>query len=255
MAPADMSARLAARGLTVPKASDVLADELRRQILSGGLQPGLALPVERELSATSGLSRTAVREALRILEIEGLIEIRPGRAGGSFVRRPGVQAMQRTVGAFVAGRNIKFRSLLEVREAIEPAGAEIAARYRTHDDMDRLDEANAKLEAAFSDPPRFLTANIEWHEAVVRASHNDLMYAFLRSLSEAIFRGTDIEDFDSDETRKATARAHRRIVEAIRAQNPGDARRAMERHVHAYRVEVESRPVPDELPLDTEEVS
>lgn len=250
----DVSARLVARGLTVPKASDVLADELRQQILSGRVSPGEALPVGRDLANSSGLSRTAVREALRILEIEGLIEIRPGRAGGAFVRRPGVQAMQRTVGTFVAGRNVKFRSLLEVREAIEPAAAELAARYRTDDDIDRLDEANAKLEAAFGDPPHFLSANIDWHVAVVRASRNDLMYAFMHSLSEAIFRGTDIADFDSDNVREATARAHRRIVDAIREQNPGNARSAMDRHVHAYRVEVERRPVPDELPLDTKEV-
>jgi DNA-binding transcriptional ArsR family regulator len=72
------------RGLSVPKASDVLADSLRQRILSGELPTGSALPVERELAATTRLSRTAVREALRILEIEGLIEIRPGRSGGSF---------------------------------------------------------------------------------------------------------------------------------------------------------------------------
>lgn len=236
--------------ITVPKASDVLADELRQQILRGDLPPGSALPVERELAASARLSRTAVREALRILEIEGLVQTKPGRSGGSFVRRPSVQAMERTVIAFVAGRNVKFRALLEVREAIEPAAAELAAGHRIDQDLDEIGRASERLEAAIDDVPRFLEANLDWHVAVVQASHNDLMYAFMRSLSPAILEGTNIDNFNSDETRDLTVRAHRKVVAAILRQDGPAARRAMGRHVHAYRVEVERREVPEELVLD-----
>ena len=72
----------------VPKAADVLADTLREQILNGRLGVGSLLPNERELSERAGLSRTSVREALRILEVEGLIATRTGRNGGSEVVRP-----------------------------------------------------------------------------------------------------------------------------------------------------------------------
>ncbi len=65
--------------IEVQKTSDVLASELRRQILSGVLPPGASLPVERDLIAQSGLSRSSVREALRILEAESLVSTRPGR--------------------------------------------------------------------------------------------------------------------------------------------------------------------------------
>jgi DNA-binding FadR family transcriptional regulator len=241
------------RGLSVPKASDVLADSLRQRILSGELPTGSALPVERELAATTRLSRTAVREALRILEIEGLIEIRPGRSGGSFVRRPSVHAIGRTVDTFITGRGITLRALLEVREALEPAGAELAARNRTDTDMDLLDDATARLEQALDDPARFLVANIEWHEAVVRASGNELLYAFMRSLSRVVHRATSDAHFDSDETRRLTARAHRKILGAIRDQDAMAARAAMERHVHAYRVEIESVAVPDELMVEADD--
>lgn len=239
-------------GLRVPKASDVLADELRRQILDGVLPEGAALPVERDLAATSGLSRTAVREALRILEIDGLVQTRPGRAGGSFVRRPDASSMARSVGAFVAGRKVKFRALLEVREALEPAGAELAATYRDDDDLAELDNACQRLEESFDDVSGFLLRNLEWHVAVVHASHNDLMDAFIRSLSQAILHGTEIEDFYSETTRELTAAAHRKVVAAIRDGDAGKARRTMTRHVHAYRVEVESREVPEELFLSTD---
>lgn len=239
-------------GLKVPKASDVLADELRRQILNGDLPEGTALPVERDLAVSSGLSRTAVREALRILEIEGLVQTRPGRAGGSFVQRPDSSSMSRSVGAFVAGRKVKFRALLEVREALEPAGAELAATHRDDADLAELDLACDRLEASFDDVPGFLLRNLEWHVIVVSASHNDLMDAFIRSLSQAILHGTEIEDFYSETTRELTAAAHRKVVAAIRAQDAGKARRTMTRHVHAYRVEVESRAVPEELSLSAD---
>ena len=116
--PEHLDLNLARSELRVPKASDVLADALRRQILSGELPEGYALPVERMLAAESGLSRTAVREALRILEIEGLVYTKAGRAGGSFIRRPDAQSVERTLTVFMAARHVKFRALLELREAL-----------------------------------------------------------------------------------------------------------------------------------------
>ena len=79
----------------VPKAADVLADTLREQILNGRLGVGSLLPNERELSERAGLSRTSVREALRILEVEGLIATRTGRNGGSEVVRPTSATLER----------------------------------------------------------------------------------------------------------------------------------------------------------------
>lgn len=251
MRSAPQPSGFASGGLSVPKASDILAEHLRNQILAGHFSPGTPLPVERELAASSRLSRTVVREALRILEIEGLIEIRPGRAGGSFVCRPGVRAMGRTVDAFVSSRGIPLRSLLQVREAIEPTGAELAALNRSDEDMDRLDLVSARLEAALDEPPKFLAANIEWHETVVRASGNELLFAFIRSMSHVLLRATDIAHFNSDDTRARTARAHRRIIDAIRDQDAASARFAMERHVLAYRLEAERIPNANHLLLDT----
>jgi GntR family transcriptional repressor for pyruvate dehydrogenase complex len=71
----------------VPKASDVLARELRERILSGELAEGMALPAERELVKQTQMSRATVREALRILEVQSLVRVRAGRAGGAFVQR------------------------------------------------------------------------------------------------------------------------------------------------------------------------
>jgi GntR family transcriptional repressor for pyruvate dehydrogenase complex len=229
--------------MQVPKASDVLADDLRERILRGEFPEGTALPPERELVAQTRMSRTTVREALRILEVQGLVQIRTGRSGGAFVQRPGEESMASTVSLMIRGRKIRLEALLETREAIEPACAKLAARYRTDGDLERLEAANAAIttEGPLSE---FLTANVDWHIAVAVASHNELLVGFMRALSKAIYASTDNQGFIDIEVRKTTLKAHKSITDAIRRQDPEAAVRRMSRHVHAYAeavLEVEDR--------------
>lgn len=234
--------------VAVPKASDVLANHLREQILSGKLPQGSALPVERELASSVGLSRGVVRDALRVLEIEGLISTRPGRAGGSFVRRPDAGTLQRSLNALMSGQGVRFSSLLEMRDALEPAAAELAALNRTEEDLARLDEVSEQLRAAVPrDIPRFLQHNIDWHVAVVAASHNEIMQIVLDSLSRAILAATDNAEFNNERTMTETIRAHDKILAAIRAGNAQKASQAMGKHVHGYRVLIEAFEHPEQL--------
>lgn len=221
--------------VSVPKAGDVLADQLRQRIRSGALREGQSLPTERELVAQTGLSRTSVREALRILEVEGLIEIRPGRMGGSRVRRPAGDELTRHLELFIWGRNIGFEDLHDVREALEALGAEGAARRRTDADLAELEARTEAVEAAVGDIDRYLEANIAWHLSVVRASRNELLISIINVLSNAIHEATAIEAFDSPEVREATLKIHRSILAAIRDGDPEAARRRMARHVGAAR--------------------
>lgn len=229
-APPDTSAKL--------KASALLAERLREQILSGELRQGAALPVERALAADTGMSRTAVREALRMLEAEGLTETRPGRGGGSFVRRPSLDTMDRSLTAFIDARQVSFESLADVREALEPAVAELAARRRTNEDLAQIALHLHHQEQAGEDMDVFLLHNVEFHMAIVRAGHNDLMLAIIRSLSAAIHRGTEANNVLDPETRHQTVRAHQRLLDAIRRQDAPAAREAMSKHLRAYRVMV-----------------
>jgi GntR family transcriptional regulator, transcriptional repressor for pyruvate dehydrogenase complex len=84
---AQQAARLSP--MQVPKASDVLANDLRERILRGEFPAGTSLPPERDMVAQAQMSRTTVREALRILQVQGLIRIKTGRSGGAYVQRPG----------------------------------------------------------------------------------------------------------------------------------------------------------------------
>jgi GntR family transcriptional repressor for pyruvate dehydrogenase complex len=218
----------------VPKASDVLARELRERILSGELVEGIALPPERELVKQTQMSRATVREALRILEVQNLVRVRAGRAGGAFVQRPTTKSMASTVSMLIRGRQIKLADLMETREALEPFSAELAARKRTDDDLAVLDRANDDIADPDADLPAFLQANLDWHVGVALASHNELLIGFMTALSQAIYTGTENAAFVDDDVRAVTARAHRSITIAIRSRDADAASRRMRRHVHSY---------------------
>ncbi|MER7183755.1 FadR/GntR family transcriptional regulator [Streptomyces hyaluromycini] len=220
--------------LTVPKASDVLAAEVRERILSGEIGEGTALPPERQLVEQTGLSRATVREALRILEVERLVEIRPGRGGGAFVHRPGRESLANTVRLVIRGQQIRLEALHETREAIEPTCAALAARRRTEQDLAELDAANAELKEAGDDAQRFLRANVRWHNAVARAGDNELLIGFMSALSQSIHAATNLEQFTGADIREVTARAHARITDAIRAGDEAAAMRRMARHVCGF---------------------
>ena len=233
--------------MQVPKAPEVLANELRESILSGRFPAGTMLPTERDMVTQTGMSRTTVREALRILEVQGLVRVKAGRAGGAFVRQPDEDSVADSVSLLIRGRRIRITALLEAREGIEPACAQLAARYRTADDLRSLGAADAAI-AAPGPLDGFLRANVDWHVAVARASHNELLTGFMAALSRAIYQSTDNVTFVDAKVRQATVRAHARITDAIRAGDEDAALRRMTRHLHTYAAavtEVESRTAVD----------
>lgn len=220
--------------MVVPKASDVLADQLRERILSGQIPEGKALPSERDLVEQTTMSRATVREALRILEVQGLLHIRAGRGGGAFVRQPGNAAVVSSVELLVRGRQVGLAAMLETREAIEPSCAALAAARRTDDDLEHLEAINGEIEAVRHDLHLFLAANVRWHIAVADASHNELLSAFMHSLSRTLYTSTENEEFVTADVRRTAIRAHLAVTDAIRAGNAAAATRRMERHIHSY---------------------
>lgn len=218
----------------VPKASDVLARELRERILSGELQEGFALPAERELVKQTQMSRATVREALRILEVQNLVRVRTGRSGGAIVQRPTTKSMASSVSLLIRGQQIKLADLMETREALEPFCAELAARKRTDEDLAVLDKANSDIADPDADLSAFLQANLDWHVGVAKAGHNELLIGFMTALSQAIYAGTENASFVDDNVRSVTVRAHKSITTAIRNGDPDAASRRMRRHVHSY---------------------
>lgn len=233
-APGSTRSGVVLNPMEVPKASDVLARELRERILSGELVEGTSLPAERELVKQTQMSRATVREALRILEVQNLIRVRAGRAGGAFVQRPTTKSMANSVGMMIRGQQIKLADLMETREALEPFCAELAARNRTDQDLAVLDRANDDIADPDADLPTFLQANLDWHVGVAAAGHNELLIGFMTALSHAIYAGTENAAFVDDSVRAVTVRAHRSITKAVRDRDADAAARRMRRHVHSY---------------------
>jgi GntR family transcriptional repressor for pyruvate dehydrogenase complex len=227
------ASRIKLAPIVTPKSSDILAKELRRQILGGTLPPGSALPAESDLVTQTGLSRGSVRDALRILESQSLLVTRPGRYGGSVAKLPDEESLGRSISIFVQGRGISLISLLQTREAIEPPMAAMAAKFRTPAELQELVLATERVEAAFSETPQFLRENVEWHMAIAAASHNELLRGFMHSLANMIYKVSAIDNFASEDVRKKVLHAHRRILDAITAQDEKVAERRMAQHLAA----------------------
>lgn len=220
--------------VTVPKASDVLADRLREMILDEGLPEGTPLPTERELVAQSGLSRGSVREALRVLETEGLIVTKAGRNGGSAIRRPSRESISRSFELFLRSHGVRFDALIEARELVEPAAARLAALHRTDEDIAELKQIHRELESISDNAAKFAKVNLKWHLAVVKASKNELLITFIGAISRPIYAATEYQSLNTEELRREVLRVHGRVLDAI-IEGDGDAAyRRMQRHINAY---------------------
>jgi GntR family transcriptional regulator, transcriptional repressor for pyruvate dehydrogenase complex len=123
--------------------------------------------------------------------------------------------------------------LLAAREAIEPVAAGQAAIYRTDEDIRTLYELTKACEQTFRDFESFTKTNVEWHLAIVKASHNPLFDAFMSSISTALYAATNRKEFDL-QIRETVTKAHWQIFEAIRKGDHEAARRKMGKHISAY---------------------
>ena len=215
------------------KGYQALADQLRDAILDRTIPAGALLPNERDLGDQAGLSRGSVREALRLLEMQGLVATRLGRNGGSVVRRPGPDSVSRSLESFLRGQDVPWAAVLEAREAIEPALAHLAARHRSDKDLEVLAEAASELAAA-ADNTVFVVANSRWHWAVAEASHNPVLISLVTAIRDLLHR-SNTERVLCPAVRAAVVAAHAGIEAAIRAGDADAARRRMARHLHTYR--------------------
>lgn len=223
--------------IKVQKGFETLASLLREQILSGEIESGEVLPNERALVERSGLSRGSVREALRVLETQGLVSTRLGRNGGRVALQSSTDAVRSSLDHFIRGQQVPFPVLMETVEVLEPSLAQLAAIHRDDDDIISLQNESKRLRAT-SNASRFLAANAGWHGAMAHASHNPILTAIYDALGPGLLN-PHVAGFASAEIREAVVQAVGRIEEAIIARDPVAARRRMERHVLAYRTQVE----------------
>lgn len=166
-----------------------VVDQIQGAILDGRIQPGEKLPSERELKETFHISRGTLREALRVLEQKGLIEIRLGVRGGAIVKQASPAPMLETLSLMVRRKELPFESLQEFRSSVEADIASLAARRRTGEDLAHLagilEAARYHLETAY-DWDAFIAADGKFHQALARIARNPLFSLVQRAVHENI---------------------------------------------------------------------
>jgi GntR family transcriptional regulator, transcriptional repressor for pyruvate dehydrogenase complex len=211
----------------IPKAAEIFAEEIKRQILGHGLETGSALPSESELIANSGLGRASVREAIRLLESEGLIEIRRGALGGIFVREPDGTALTRSLALVMTMSKAPLRDLCSYRKMVEPPAASLAAESADQAGRDAL------LALAQHVPEFGYTNEVDFHVQVAMLSGNHFLQVLLMVPNELLRAHLAHEKIDSDDVEEAN-QAHRSIALAIAKGDGVKAGRAMIKHLDSF---------------------
>jgi GntR family transcriptional regulator, galactonate operon transcriptional repressor len=214
-----------------------VAQDLGKRIVGGDYLPGDALPSEADLSADLEVSRTVVREALKVLAAKGLIRSRP-RVGPVVQPRHSWERLDSDVLAWSTqgGEQLKafLDQLTEVRRIIEPDAARIAATRVTPEELRHIVTTFSAMEDAVADPSAFLTHDLAFHEAIIQAAHNEVLLGLLLTLrkglvaSRHVSTGTLRQDTPETVHARATALAlHRSVLDAVRDRDGQKAHEAM----------------------------
>lgn len=217
--------------IQVEKRFEILAMQLREEIISGEFNAGDLLS-EMYLMERSGLSRGSVRDALRVLEAQGLIETRRGRNGGSYVVESSVQTIVESLDAYIKNGKPALNMIMDTVQLLEPGLARLAAINRTAGDIVAMSAAVENMSKT-DETHEFVRRNTAWHMAMAQATHNSILGAIYQPIGSALLypRPTD---FLNAKMCAETVNAARKILEAIVMGNPGLAQHRMHKHVNAY---------------------
>jgi DNA-binding FadR family transcriptional regulator len=215
-----------ARQLRIPKAAELIATHLRRQIVRHELSEGQELPSEADFMAKFDVSRPTLREAYRILESEGLITVRRGARGGARVHMPRADVAAKYAASVLQANGVLLSDVYEARSIIEaPAGA-ILANRRSPDDIATLRQIYDEADAIAGDPVEYLEAHHRFHNAVSDLAGNQTI-ALLARMIDAIIDAADFQLVKSrlaDESEiRASHRAQRTHAKFIYLIEAGDA--------------------------------
>jgi GntR family transcriptional repressor for pyruvate dehydrogenase complex len=199
-----------------------IADELRGLIIAGELDEGDSLGHEPELIERFGVSRPSLREALRILEAEGLITVVRGVLGGVVVHRPDHRLTARTAALVLQARNVSLADVFDARTIIEPAAVRLVASARgRRASAGRLRALIAEQEAVIDDPGAFGLANARFHRELVAMAGNQTLTIVAEMLNEVVARAvtavSQAGPGESSATRRRGVRSQERLAVLVGA--------------------------------------
>jgi GntR family transcriptional regulator, transcriptional repressor for pyruvate dehydrogenase complex len=215
------------------KTSEILARSMLRGIRIAKKRTGDQLPTEAQMMEEYGVGRGTMREALRILEVNGLISIKPGPGGGPTVGGASPENFGRMATLFFQRAGFTYRELIEARLILEPVAARLAAERKSI-----LKGTGGQLASIagvddVKDDSTYLQRSSDFHEAVVHASGNGIVALFSDSLAH-VFREKVSGVVFPERRRKDIVRTHVMIADAIGAGDGPRAEQLMREHMNEY---------------------
>ena len=218
-----------------------IVQQVEESIHKGALKAGDQLPPERELAEQFGVSRTAVREAVKTLREKGLVEAYPGR--GTFITDGNSYTIRQSLDRLMRSGTEGFLSLAEVREILEPEIAALATTRADAEDLAAMREQVTVMDAARRDPDAYIEADLDFHLALAEAAGNPIILSLIDSIV-GLLREQRMGIFQVDGGPERGQYHHKRILEAIEHRDPVGARDAMKAHLKQVRED--SRKAPTE---------
>jgi GntR family transcriptional repressor for pyruvate dehydrogenase complex len=209
--------------------AEYVAQRLLDRIVTADLVPGKSMGTEADLLAQFDVSRPTLRESLRILEAQGVLELRPGPKGGIIVTKPGTDILAHGLSVYLRMHDVPFVAVLRAREAIEPALAAEAAENGTDEEFELMQASIDRMKNS-GDQESFIEENRVFHSLVAQASRNHVMAIFWSTIS--IVAAGEVHGIRYTEgNQKHVAAAHQRILDACRARDSVAAAARMDEHV------------------------
>lgn len=211
-----------------------VAQQLLERIIAAKLKPGVSFATEAELLSQFNVSRPTLRESLKLLESQGVLDRRPGPGGGIIVREPSTDLLAHGLSVFLRLHEVPFVTVLKAREVIEPALAYEAAVNGSEEDFGELEASIARMKVldAQSNQEAFLEENRVFHSVIARASGNKVLEVFWDTIS-ILAAGEHHGIRYSVGNQAHVVKAHQRILDACRRRDGNAAAAAMESHVTA----------------------
>ncbi len=217
-----------------------IAADIAREITDGRIAPGQKLPTEHLLAKTFGVSRSVVREAIAHLRNEGLVETRQGV--GAFATETGRRPSLRIEQGNLSDRE-NFRSLFQLRFALEVEAAGLAAAHHSAQDLAQLDDALTRMTGAEKWTEEGIVADLAFHRIVAAATRNDYFHQVIGFIGERIHYTINAARAAAvlEEIVEVTIAEHVAIRNAIATHEPARAREAMRNHLEgaAYRLDLD----------------
>jgi GntR family transcriptional regulator, transcriptional repressor for pyruvate dehydrogenase complex len=216
-----------------PKAAMLVAQRIVRDIVRGNLQARDLLPPERVMLETYQTGRGTLREALRLLEFQGVIALKPGPRGGPVVLDPDASHLASTIVLLMQLKQAPFRTIVEVRMALEPMISRLAAERISDESMAELGETIDQMRDHLDDQEQFLEANQRFHDIIAWSSGNPL-FGYVVDSVLGIMDGTVLGIDYPAPRRKAILKAHEAIYAALLQRDPAESEVRMREHIEEY---------------------